>query len=178
MQFVNLRERPDAIDLVAPWHHAEWHGFYPAKTLADFAADLAESLQSTSIPQTWLLLDHDGAMVGTCSLLTHDMSINRHLSPWLANIYVHPDARGRGLGKVIVQHVMAQAGGLGIPTLYLFTEDQQGFYEKLGWQLLERQSYEGETVSLMQWQSRPLDTHNACVLSAQHDVLLSTEHCL
>lgn len=152
MRFINLREQPQAIATVAPWHYAEWHALFPEKSQTDFAEDLALSLRGDAIPQTWLLLDENGAIVGTGSLLLQDMAINQHLSPWLANIYVHPTQRGRGLGKQIVQHVMAQAVALGVQTLYLFTEDQQAFYEKLGWQLIEQQAYEGEMVSVMQWQ--------------------------
>ncbi len=151
MRFINLRDQPQAIATIAPWHFAEWHALFPHKTLQDFADDLTQSLGGDAIPQTWLMLDEAGAIAGTGSLLMQDMTINQHMSPWLANIYVHPTQRGRGLGKQMVQHVMEQAAQLGVQTLYLFTEDQQAFYEKLGWQLIQRELYEGEMVSVMQW---------------------------
>lgn len=155
MQLINLRERPEAIAEIAPWHFAQWRSLFPHKTLADFAADLAMSLQPGQVPQTWLLLDLKERIIGTGSLLVHDMTDNQELSPWLANIYIHPDYRGHGYGKVIVRHVMAQAQALGFARLYLFTEDQQAFYQTLGWQLLKTQLYEGEWVSVMQWQCDP-----------------------
>ncbi|HAT43328.1 MAG TPA: N-acetyltransferase [Rheinheimera sp.] len=152
MQLINLRERPAAIDIITPWHFAEWQALFPHKTLDDFAADLAESLQSDALPQTWLLVDEQGEICGTGSLLLQDMTVHQELSPWLANIYIHPDKRGLGLGRLVVSQLMAQAHSRQLPTLYLFTEDQQAFYEKLGWTLLYREIYEGEWVSIMQWQ--------------------------
>lgn len=152
MQLINLRERPAAIDIIAPWHFAEWQALFPHKTLEDFAADLAESLQSDALPQTWLLVDEQGEICGTGSLLLQDMTVHQELSPWLANIFIHPDKRGLGLGRLVVSQLMAQAHSRQLPILYLFTEDQQAFYEKLGWTLLYREIYEGEWVSIMQWQ--------------------------
>ncbi len=47
---------------------------------------------------------------------------------------------------------MQQAAQLQIQTLYLFTEDQQAFYQRLGWQFHHTELYEGHWVSVMQWQ--------------------------
>ena len=152
MQLINLRQRPAAIDLIAPWHFAEWGSLFPGRSLADFAAELALCLSEQHLPTTWLLLDDAGDVVGTGSLLLQDMTTNQELSPWLANIYLLPAARGQGLGKWLVQQLMLQAVQLEIPKLYLFTEDQQPFYQRLGWQLHHTEYYEGHWVSVMQWQ--------------------------
>jgi N-acetylglutamate synthase-like GNAT family acetyltransferase len=152
MQLINLRQRPAAIDLIAPWHFAEWRALFPGRTLADFAAELALCLSEQHLPTTWLLLDDAGDVVGTGSLLLQDMTTNQELSPWLANIYLLPEVRGQGLGTWLVQQLMLQAVQLEIPKLYLFTEDQQPFYQRLGWQLHHTEYYEGHWVSVMQWQ--------------------------
>ena len=150
MQLINLKLHPQAIPEIAQWHFDEWHALFPERTLADFAAELAESLQSNDIPQTWLLLDEQQNVCGTGSLLLRDMNTNHQLSPWLANIYLRPENRGQGLGRALVLQLMQQARERGVSVLYLFTEDQQSFYEKLGWQLHHRELYEGEWVSVMQ----------------------------
>lgn len=152
MQLINLRQRPEAIALIAPWHFAEWGALFPERTLADFSAELALCLTEDTVPQSWLLLDVAGEVVGTGSLLVHDMQTNQELSPWLANIYLRPEVRGQGLGSWLVQQLMQQAAVLNIKTLYLFTEDQQAFYQRLGWQLHHTEWYEGHWVSVMQCQ--------------------------
>lgn len=151
MQLLNLQQRPDLIPTLAQWHFAEWHALFPHKSEEDFAADLRESLASDKIPQTWVLLDAQGEPAGTASLLKSDMTTNLALSPWLANIYIHPLQRGKGLGKQVVLQVMAEAQQRAITKLYLFTEDQQAFYEKLGWELHHREFYENHWVAVMQF---------------------------
>lgn len=160
MQLINLKLQPAVIPQIAQWHYDEWHRLFPDRTPADFAAELTESLQSDTIPQTWLLLDHQQQVCGTGSLLLRDMKTNHHLHPWLANIFLHPDSRGRGLGRALVQQLMQEACQLGVQVLYLFTEDQQSFYQKLGWTLHHRELYEGEWVSVMQCVLQPLQHHN------------------
>ncbi len=152
MQLLNLLERPDLIPTIAQWHFTEWHALFPHKSIEDFAADLRESLQQDGLPQTWLLLDEQGEAAGTASLLLSDMTTNQDLSPWLANIYIHPLQRGKGLGKQVVLHVMNEARQRGLTTIYLFTEDQQAFYEKLGWELHHREFYENHWVAVMQYE--------------------------
>jgi GNAT superfamily N-acetyltransferase len=155
MQLTNLKNHPQAIPEIAQWHFDEWHALFPERTLADFAAELAESLQSDDIPQTWLLLDEQQNVCGTGSLLLRDMNTNRELSPWLANIFLRPESRGQGLGRALVLQLMHEAKQRGVPVLYLFTEDRQLFYEKLGWDLHHRELYEGEWVSVMQCMLSP-----------------------
>ena len=152
MQLLNLRERPDAIALIANWHFTEWHALFPTRTQEDFAAELTQCLSPELLPQSWLLLDADQQICGTASLLLQDMTTNQHLSPWLANIYITPAVRGRGLGQWLVQAVMAQAKSLGLQQLYLFTEDQSDFYQKFGWQHHHQEQYEGHWVYVMQCQ--------------------------
>lgn len=151
MQIINLKLQPNAIPQIAQWHFDEWHTLFPEKMLADFVAELAESLQSDDLPQTWLLLDEHNQVCGTGSLLLRDMKTNQELSPWLANIFLRPESRGQGLGRWLVLQLMRQAKQRNVPMLYLFTEDQQSFYEKLGWQLHHRELYEGFWVSVMKW---------------------------
>jgi N-acetylglutamate synthase-like GNAT family acetyltransferase len=160
MQLINLKLQPQAIHQIAQWHFDEWHALFPERTLADFAAELTESMHSHTIPQTWLLLDEQQNVCGTGSLLLQDMNTNQHLSPWLANIFLLPECRGRGLGRALVQQLMQEASQLGVTVLYLFTEDQQSFYEKLGWQLHHRELYEGEWVSVMLWILEPKENGN------------------
>ncbi len=151
MQLLTLLECSDFIPTIAQWHFHEWRALFPHKSVEDFAADLRESLQQDGLPQTWVLLDAQGEAVGTASLLLSDMTTNQQLSPWLANIYIHPLQRGKGLGKQVVKHVMAEARQRELRKLYLFTEDQQAFYEKLGWELHHREFYENHWVAVMQY---------------------------
>ncbi len=86
---------------------------------------------------------------GTASIYVHDLETRPDLSPWLAAVYVDPLFRRQGIGSALVQAIEREACRLQIARLYLFTPDQEPFYTRLGWSLLERQEYWNESVVVM-----------------------------
>lgn len=151
MKIVNLKEYECHINEIAKWHFDEWAYLYPDKNQSDFENDLKESLSIDFIPQTWLIFDDDNLVCGTTSLLKDDMKTNLDLSPWLANVYITKNKRGKGLGKHIVLAVMKKAFDLGIKCLYLFTDSQLNFYSQLGWVAIKKETYEGNIVYIMKY---------------------------
>ncbi|MBY6187350.1 GNAT family N-acetyltransferase [Marinobacter hydrocarbonoclasticus] len=148
MNLMPLSAYPDVLSTIARWHFDEWGRLYPGETLADFERGLEASMESGAVPGTWLLMDGE-EVVATASLLHTDMSSNPDFSPWLANVYVRPDQRGKGLGARVVTEVMHLAHRFGLEALYLFTEDQQAFYQRLGWAVHHREHYHGAEVAVM-----------------------------
>ena len=148
METVNLKQYPKHLFEIAQWHFEEWGEFYPDSDLNEFKQDLEESLSDNDIPQTWILIE-DGQVHGSASILAQDMNINTDLSPWLANIYIRASKRGQGLGFQFVRDVLLDAKARGLGRLYLFTEDQRRFYQRLGWQVLKQDVYQDKTVDIM-----------------------------
>ncbi|WP_193164651.1 GNAT family N-acetyltransferase [Microbulbifer hainanensis] len=148
MRVENLIEHPQALDQLAHWHYAEWHYLYPEQSLQDFADDLERSLRGAPVPATWVLVDEEGIW-GSASVIEQDMSTNQHLGPWLASVYVHPDKRGRGLGRQLISTIAQQCRQSGLTDLYLFTPGQEKFYLGLGWKQIQRETYQGEAVTIM-----------------------------
>ncbi len=158
MRLVNLKLHLKAIPILAHWHYQEWHHLFPERSEQDFAHELTECLHPESsqvqaqLPQTWVLVSDAGEVCGSVSLLLADMTTNHDLGPWLANVFIAPAYRGQGLGQKIVKAAMQQAFALKLERLYLFTPDQQAFYQRLGWHVHKQEFYEGEWVTLMTWQ--------------------------
>ncbi|WP_078085023.1 GNAT family N-acetyltransferase [Microbulbifer mangrovi] len=148
MQIFNLADVPQAIDTLARWHFNEWHALYPEETLEDFRADLEASAAHGTVPSTFVA-QVDGKVVGSISLLPHDMDIDEPWTPWLANLFVHPDYRQQGVGKQLIEHLIAFARRNSLDRLYLFTPSSRDYYEALGWALLSTQSYKGQQVDIM-----------------------------
>ncbi|WCE32469.1 GNAT family N-acetyltransferase [Vibrio sp. SCSIO 43137] len=148
MKVENLTQHPHLTEEIARWHYNEWHSLYPESTFQEFVQDIEHCLNEEAVPATRVLLDSD-KVVGSASVLKQDMTTNQHLSPWLANVYISPEHRGKGLGSILIEQVMKQVQQTGIETLYLFTEDQACFYKRLGWQLLKQENYSGAEVSIM-----------------------------
>jgi len=143
-----LADHPDTLETVASWEKAEWGHLMPTVSLQQITNAFAKRANRDRIPMT-LLGYLDTELVGTVSLVAHDMDGREDLSPWLAIMYVKPAQRRQGFGSQLVGAAMHRARSLGIDTLYLFTPDQMAFYERCGWQVDEVMNYRGERVSIM-----------------------------
>jgi predicted N-acetyltransferase YhbS len=151
MQIDNLRQHPDFIPTLSGWHHAQWSELNPQKTLEARIAALGRHLGEAPMPVTFVAIE-EGRLLGSASLVEHDLPTHAHLSPWLASVYVAAEHRRRGIGGQLVRRVMEEAARLDVETLYLFTLDQEKFYAELGWSLLERGEYRGFPIAVMSWQ--------------------------
>ena len=148
MNLVNLRERPQYLQILAEWHHAEWAHLNPGQTLADRIREMEGYLGNEPVPGTWLALEGD-ELLGSAALLEHDMDIHRDRSPWLASVYVAELRRGQGIGSRLVREAMRQARQGGFRELTLYTPDAEAFYARLGWEVLEQCRYHDTDVTVM-----------------------------
>lgn len=145
---VAIADRPDLVPVVALWR---WHEFgRPAgRTLEQTEARVAASVSPSGPPQTFVLL-LDGEPVGTASLAATDLEERPHLTPWLASVFVVPEARGRGYAAHLVAAVEEACRAAGIPTLWLFTNTAERVYARAGWRTVEEVERDGkDPVTLM-----------------------------
>ena len=147
MKIVNLKEMPHYLDTLARWHQEEWGYFKPNKTLAQRIERMQSHLLPEFIPTTFVASNHE--LLGSATIIEHDMDTRKELTPWLAGVYVAPEFRGQGIGSTLVLHVMEQARENMIERLYLFTPDREAFYARLGWKIFEKTSYLGYAVTIM-----------------------------
>jgi GNAT superfamily N-acetyltransferase len=75
----------------------------------------------------------DGRQVGFARVVTDYATF-----AWLADVYVLEEHRGQGLGKALVEAVVAHPSVRGLPRLLLATADAHGLYERYGFQPLHR----------------------------------------
>jgi len=143
-----LAEHPYAVPAVVAWLHSEWGQCVGATSVEEWIPRLQRRLSRGRIPTSFVAL-RDGVAVGTASLIEHDMSTRPELTPWLAAVYVHPEARRQGIGSALVERAFREAAELGVETLHLFTPDQQRLYARLGWTPRETTRYRNEEVTIM-----------------------------
>ena len=79
----------------------------------------------------------DGQPAGTVNLIQCDSQRRPHLFPWLAALVVVPEHRRKGVGGLLVRHLVGEARRLGYGELFLGT-DIPSYYEALGARLHER----------------------------------------
>jgi GNAT superfamily N-acetyltransferase len=76
-----------------------------------------------------------GDWLGSVSLLQNDHDDIRQYSPWLASLYVKPEKRRSGAGRLLVARCVEEAAALGVDRLYLYCTDAVDYYRALGWQV-------------------------------------------
>jgi len=69
---------------------------------------------------------HQGKTVGCARLVTDRISI-----AWLADVFIHPDHRGKGLGKFLMRSIFEDADYANLRAI-LGTRGAHGLYEKFG----------------------------------------------
>jgi predicted N-acetyltransferase YhbS len=140
----------DRVATLAQWHHAQWGYLYSHWTYEVCVRELEEhASRAGGLPTTLLALEGD-ELLGSVSLVFEDApELQEHGSPWLASLYVKPEARGRGIGARLARAAVARAAAEGVGELFLFTPEHKDFYARLGWRPLARTALKGTPVDLM-----------------------------
>jgi len=84
-----------------------------------------ERAVENSIP--YGLYGDEGRQLAFARLVT-----DRTTFAWLSDVFVHRDARGKGLGKRLIEHVVAEADAMGVKRVLLATADAEELYRQFG----------------------------------------------
>jgi GNAT superfamily N-acetyltransferase len=147
-KIVRVAERPDLVQMVAQWLWDEWH-LDAGETFDAIRDAVAASVSPFGPPQTFVLLV-DEQPVGTASLIADDLDERPSLTPWLAGVFVIPEARGRGHVVHLIQAVETACRSAGVGTLWLHTANAERVYARAGWHTVEVVERQGRRpVTLM-----------------------------
>jgi GNAT superfamily N-acetyltransferase len=130
-----LRNVPEHTETIAKWIFETFPHEFETTTFEEW-------LEVVKHPErvTFVALEN-GQPLGTASLDFEDLPPRDDLTPWLASVYVLPEARSRGLGAKLVAAVEQEATVKGFKQIYLHTSDRAEFYAKRGWQVLVTVEY-------------------------------------
>jgi predicted N-acetyltransferase YhbS len=143
-----LADHPEFLAILAEWQHAEWGYLRPGDTIEARTKRLGAEGERGRIPLT-VVAHENGKVLGSASLIPHDMDTRLDLGPWLAGVFVGTDHRRKGIGAQLVRRIMAEAASLKVPVLYLYTVHSESFYACLGWSLQEHTAYREQNVVIM-----------------------------
>ena len=148
MKIIDLIETKESLEQLAQWHQAEWEHLNPGKTLEDRLEKMQEYLGGKDVPRTFVCKDGE-TVLGSAAIIESDMETRPELTPWMASVYVYKDFRKRGIGSALVKKIMEYAKSIGVQTLYLYTENQEELYKKLGWERMSVDPYLDRQVVVM-----------------------------
>jgi GNAT superfamily N-acetyltransferase len=144
-----LAHHPQHCDTFAGWIHQQFHYEYAEQPLPDWQREFADG-QTSGDWKGLIALDGD-QLLGGAALAKADLARRPDLGPWLACVFVTPQARGQGLAERLIEGICAQAKANGVATLYLHTQDKRDYYAKRGWAVLERfQAWDKEQWLMVQ----------------------------
>ncbi len=150
MKIDYLKNRPDAIPLIAKWYFDEWSYLSPNKTIDDMQQELNMYLNTDKVP-LMLVAIIDDEVVGVTQLKFREMSIYPDKEHWLGGVYVAEKARGKGVGAQLLNRTLEIAKSIGIELLHLQTLRLiGGLYKDLGWEAIEQVNYRNEDVLVME----------------------------
>ena len=138
-----LYAAPQHASCVTEWL---WRAFGADALPRAFFASIVEHSQTPgALPITFV------AVLGTVGLWRCDLISRQDLYPWMAALYVAPEARGQGLAGKLQQHVIGYARAQGYTELFLYSACRD-FYERFGWQYIgEGLDYPASAVSLYRY---------------------------
>lgn len=151
MNIEYLADRPEFLDEIADAVFEEWRDLCAVNgvDLDRIKAILTERGVREGIPVAFVVLDGD-EFVATGSIKASEPATKEGVSPWLDMMYVKDSRRGTGAGRLLLRFMEQKALVMGFGTLYLSTDEAEGFYVRNGWTVIEYQTAaDGKTVAFM-----------------------------
>ncbi|UVL00739.1 GNAT family N-acetyltransferase [Pseudomonas sp. B21-048] len=134
-------------DTFASWIHQQFDYEYADQPLPHWQREFADG-QTNGHWQCLIAQDGD-QLLGDAALAMADLAQRPDLGPWLACVFITPQARGKGLAERLIEGICAKAKENGVASIYLHTQDQSDYYARRGWTVLERFKAWGKDQWLM-----------------------------
>jgi len=143
-----LADQPELVALLSKWFHDEWGSSNPSLTLESIERQVKERLNRDKFPLC-LVAFAKSKPIATATLKIREVDIYPQFEHWLGNVYVLPEYRNQGVGSQVVEFTVDRAKLLRVKNLYLYTQDREHFYQRLGWITLEQVEYHAHRVVVM-----------------------------
>ena len=149
---VALTEHPHHWQTAAEWSFEAWRHDFPSDTVHTYLDQYAlAASESEELLEVFMAIDSQVNLLGVATLVDDDELPNApEPGPWLAAVFVTPEARKLGVGSALVEHVVNRARELGYPKIYLYTEHQELWYASKGWSKIRDTIFLGLHHTVMQ----------------------------
>ena len=145
-----LAHHRELIPLVAEWFVSEWPNWYGPGGPGNLAQDMDAFAASASVLPVGMVIFENHVPVGAGALKAHSIPSHAHLSPWAAAGYVLPSCRGRGLGALLLQALVARAQALGFEHVHCGTSTAERLLTREGWQPIEVIEHASKRLTIFQ----------------------------
>ena len=123
-----LKNQPQFYIHVAYYLFNQWPHEYPD---CNNTGDLELLLHKCDLI---FVIYYNNKFIGCASIQDSDWNIRPDLSPWLSNVFIHPEYRNKGIAKRLIERVLKYHNN----TIYLWSTDFT-YYKQFGFKLLDKQ---------------------------------------
>jgi GNAT superfamily N-acetyltransferase len=151
VEIESLTSGSDLTARIAVLQFANWGRSTGFGSVEDYERFLCDAAGARRLPAV-LVAKRGGMFLGSVNLLLHEMTTRPSLSPWLAQLFVIAEERGRGVGSALVRACLARFAELGFPRVHLYTaavSPLPAYYAALGWKPIEDVEYLGKMRTVM-----------------------------
>ena len=136
MKISALKDRPDMADVIADRCWNAWWTETPVSQ-AEYRAHLDPMIEGKGIPLA-LVAHEQGKYLGSVLLIENDHDDRPQYSPWIAALWVEPEARRKGIAAKLMEAARSEAVKFGHGVCYLCaTADNSPYYIARGFSQIE-----------------------------------------
>jgi len=132
---IPIKQVPHHHDHAAQLSLDAWKHDFPEDTLQTYLDMFtATGTYAGRFVEVFAALNQADELLGLATLVDDDELPGAiEPGPWLAAVFVVPEARKLGVGSALIDHVVSRSRELGYSEIFLYTDHQQKWYEKRGW---------------------------------------------
>jgi len=149
MLIAELNQHPRYAEQTAQLLHTEWSHFPAWSHPPAIVARLKQRNQKPSAEFTLIATPDGETVIATCSIIRYELDDIAAREYWIGEVVTDKRFRGQGVAKALIQQAIATAIKQQISELWLYTPDQQRYYQRSGWQAVEQRHIAGEEVTVM-----------------------------
>ncbi|WP_336749158.1 GNAT family N-acetyltransferase [Pantoea vagans] len=149
MQIADLNQHPDYASQTAQLLHSEWSHLPAWSHQPTILKRLTQRNQTASAEFTLIASPNGETVIATCSVIRYELDDIAAREYWIGEVVTDRKFRGQGVAKALIQQAIARAKHQQIGELWLYTPDQQAYYQRSGWRAVEQRQVADENVTVM-----------------------------
>lgn len=122
----------DELNKIIDIHYNHWIKYNPKMEKEKTIYKFTKLYTKDKLPFGIALINNDNNIVGFCVFKIENLKKYPEFYPWLSDVMILKEYRGKGYGKMLLQYGENLLKELGYNIIYVWTDQAPNFYKKLG----------------------------------------------
>ena len=122
----------DELNKIIDIHYNHWIKYNPKMEKEKTIYKFTKLYTKDKLPFGIVLINNDNNIVGFCVFKIENLKKYPEFYPWLSDVMILKEYRGKGYGKMLLQYGEKLLKELGYNIIYVWTDQAPNFYKKLG----------------------------------------------